>query len=246
MPRTAWLLLVLCACDDDVLSMQREDVGVRDTGIAMPLGLEAGMTFGYQTQLSQVGTGAMNAGNASYELQIIIQSVDDRGPGESRLSVTTSGANLIARDWTDDRDFDLWVARLGPSRGVDMIDPSPTNIALDGPPELPARVSTKNLPAPDTFFLDLRDIEAIRTAFTATHMDRRPRVVGPEMNNGLWLFAYDGDDPSVFFYPDAVKRRSIRLEYDPRGFLARMSEDVGAAAPDTPRANASLNLRTGP
>lgn len=248
MRRTAWLLLALCACEDDILMMQREDVGVRDSGAAMPLGLERGMTFDYRAQFSYRGQGAMNEANGVYEIQLVIQDVEDRGPGLSSVSVTGSGAILLDEDTTGTQFFDLWASRLGPL-GTDQVGAAAVSTPLDGPPELPAapsQASPKQLPAPDTFFLDLRDIEALRAAFDAAHAGRSPRVVAPAMNNGNWLFAYEGPDDSVFFFGDANKRRTVSLEYDPRGFLVLLSEDVGAEPPTAPHASARLELRTGP
>ncbi|MEO1231071.1 MAG: hypothetical protein AAFZ18_19425 [Myxococcota bacterium] len=247
---TAWVAIaaLFTGCDDDVLNMQRADIGVRDAGAMDPLGLQAGMTFGYQARLTFRDTGNANEGVATYDLEVAIQSVEDRGSGQSSVTVTVTGMNTFTQDWTDTRDFDLWVARLGPSRGFDQIDLAPTLVPLDSIPEQPPGEATKALPQPGSFFLDVRDIEALRTAWNTTHGSRQPRVVDPQNTmSGRWLFSYDGavDRDSVFFFPDEHRRRGIDLEFDPRGFLVLIREEVGAET-GTPQATAEIELVSGP
>lgn len=247
---TVWVAIagLAAACDDDVLNMQRADIGVADTGVGDPLALEVGMSFQYRAQLTYRDSGAANEGSSIYEIEVAIQSVEDRGAGQSALGVTVTGTNLLAQDWTDNRDFDLWVARLGPARRVDQVDLAPITVNLDGAPTLPPAPSpTKSLPQPDSFFLDFRALEGIRADFNQSHADRQPRIVDPSSNTeGEWIFSYDGPDDSVFFFSMANQRRAIRLQFDPRGFLTSLSEEVGAESPGTPRATANLQLISGP
>lgn len=241
--------LALSACEDDVLSQGREDIGTIDSGALGPLPLTAGMTFSYRATLTFRDSSAPDEGQALYNLSFTIQSVDDRvGGAPSALSVTATGDNMLDQSWDDIRDFDVWVARLGPARRSDVIPGGATDVVLSAPPTFPERPQgMKPLPSPQTFFIDVREMDALRTAFNAAHVGRSPRVVEPESNGGRWLFAYEGPDPTAFYFDADKKRRSVRIEYDPRGFLVAMSEVVGAeASTDTPRANANLNLTAGP
>ncbi len=229
--------------DDEGLTQQRQDVGVRDAGSAEPLALEPGMRFSYNVTVNQRGAAVGDEGAAIFDLTLTIDAARDRGPGESALDVSATGTNQLDRDWTETRDFDPWLARLGPARAADVVDPEPVEVRLSGPPLLPPAPTPKRLPAPGTFFLDVRDMDAVQAAFEAEYEGRRPRV--REMDDGRWLFEFDGPDDRLFYFPEAAKLRQLRLEYDPRGYLLSASERIGAEG-TTPRVTGDLFLRDGP
>lgn len=239
---------LLAGCEEETLTRRRPDIGVRDAGSAAPLALETGMRFTYQATLTFRGEGAMSEGSARYEVGFSVQDTTDRGPGESAITVTGTGQNQLDMSWTDDKDLFPWAARLGPARSADTLNMAPVEVALDDIPSIPPRSGPrKPLPAPGTFFVDVRDMEALRAAWSEVHADQRPRVVDPENNGGRWLFAYEGPDPTLVTFPSDARRRSVRLEYDPRGFLVTLSEVLGPEDPmGLPRATANLTLTDGP
>mgnify|MGYP006287525387 CR=1 FL=1 len=250
----AWVLAALSVplagplvgCGDDVVTRRRPPADPPDGGTYPPLALEPGATFTWEAQLNHRGAGAADEGDAAYELSLTIDAVDDRrGESPSAITVSAAGANLFDRDWSDIRDFDPWVARLGPARSSDRVEPAPVEVVLDGFPDLPDPPTPKVLPAPETFFLDVREIDALRSAFVAAHPDQRPRIVESTEGPARWTFLYEGADTTVStFYPEATRRREISLSYDEDGVLVSVSEVVGPdTAGEAPRATANLTRR---
>ncbi len=184
-------------------------------------------------------------------MDLTIDSVDDQqGAAPSTLAFSATGQNMLAQDWSEQVDFDSWVARVGPALRTDMVSASAVTAQLHLPPTLPPAPSPppKQLPSPLGFFIDVRAINDIRAEFAKVYKDMRPRVVSPEMNNGRWLFSFEGMDSSIFYYPDAAKYRKVSLEYDPKGFLMRIDEIIGDVNDPQarPRASCRLMLTSGP
>lgn len=242
---------LLLGCEEDVITQPRPDSGVppRDGGSAEPLPLEAGMTFTYLGQCTYRGQGAGMERNSQYRLIVTIQSVDDRGAaGPSSLQFTATGENLLGRDWDATADFDLWVARLGPAQASDVVGPGAVTVDLSEVPTIPSPPSPppKRLPVASSFFLDLRQSAGLQAAFAEAYAGRSPQVVDPERDiNGQWVFSTAGRDETIVYYPPPAKTRSVRLAYDPRGFLVRLSETLGDTS-TPPAATCFLNLDSGP
>jgi hypothetical protein len=243
------ILAIVLGCEPDVIDRGRRDTGVvADSGIGGPLPLSPGMTFVYDATLTY-RTGQLGAEQTSkYMLRVTIASVDDQGvEGESSLTFTATGAQTLDDDWQATSDFDLWVARLGPSLRDDTISPVAITEPLTDPPSIPPFPSPppKQLPQPGSFFIDVRAMDRIGAAFTEAHQDMQPQLVSPDLNaTGKWVFSYAGEDPSTIFYL-ANKRRSMRLEYDPSGWLTRIDETIGDSS-TPPSADARLILMSGP
>jgi hypothetical protein len=242
-------LLVLLACDEPVINRPREDAGgPGDSGIDGPLALAPGMVFTYDAILTHRGQAQGMERNSRYTLVVTIGSVDDQGGrGDSTLSFTATGMQTLNDDWDGPTDFDLWVARLGPALVTDAVSADPVTEALTSPPRIPpVPTPPKRLPRDGTFFLDVRAIDRIRAAFSDAHQGQQPQTVDPGMSGvDRWVFSFAGPDGSIFYYPDPSKTRSIRLEYEPRGFLTRLDETIGDAS-NPPSANARLTLMSGP
>ena len=239
-------LLFLVGCEGDVIDMRRRDTGVvPDSGIGGPLPLQAGMTFVYQATLTY-RSDAVAEETSLYMLKVRIVSVDDQGPeGDSTLTFTSTGANRLDDDFQLTSEFDLWVARLGPSQDTDLIDPTAVEDALTDPPEIPPPPSPppKRLPQPGSFFIDVRAFDRIGQAFTEAHQGMQPQVVAPMSGSESWIFSFQGEDPTIFYLSN--KNRSMRLEYSASGWLTRIDETIGDTT-NPPSANARLILMSGP
>lgn len=233
------------ACEDTEIIMDRPDSGsaVTDGGASGPLALEPGMVFTYQGRLTARAPSQGDEKSSVYTLTVTIDSVDDRGAaGSSHLVYSATGANLLNQDWTEPYDFSSWVARLGPALDSDVVGAGTVDVDLSAVPQLPDRRNPKVLPT-GSFFIDTRKIEDLRARFSEVYADARPRVVDPENNQGTWLFEIDGTDPGIITYE--VPRRAVRIEYDPRGFVTRITEDLGESGTEPTGVN-FLTLQTGP
>src|SRR5690606_32764591 len=143
---------------------------------------------------------------------------------DSSLTFSATGMRTLNDTWDPTTDFDLWIARLGPAKPDDVVSSTPVTDGLADPPEIPPPPTPKMLPAPGTFFLDVRRIDPIRAAFSMAHQGQRPQTVDPTMSpTETWDFAFDGPDAFAYHYPDPTDR-SIRLSYDQKGYLVRMDE----------------------
>jgi hypothetical protein len=246
----ALALLGGCACGEDPITMGRADTGVGppDGGSTNPLQLLPGMTFGYRAILTYRETQLGAEENSQWSMTLRIASTDDKGTGgESTLQFTASNAETMSQGWTPTADYDSWVARLGPALTTDQVSSTAVVDHLANPPQIPARPQNapKAIPADGTFFLDMRQIDTIRAAFGQAHLSAMPQVVDPSMNAGKWRFSFMGNDPSIVYYPDRLKTRSIQLEYDPRGFLTRLDETIGDTSM-RPSATCRVELVSGP
>ena len=238
-------LLLTSACDEAQIIMDRPDSGsaVVDAGISGPLPLEAGMVFTYQGRLTARAPSLGDEKTALYELVVTIESVDDQGlNGRSRLTYSATGQNVLNQDWTDPYDFSSWVARLGPALRGDVVSGQTIDVDLSAVPSLPERRNPKELPA-GSLFIDTRKIVDLRARFAEVYADARPRVVDPGSNQGTWLFEHDGTDPTIITYE--VPRRKVRIEYDPRGFVTRIQEELGESGTEPTGVNV-LTLENGP
>lgn len=244
----ALLALAAAGCEDDPFTMTRADTGVVpvDGGTSGPLALEPGMTFVYQGILTSRIT-VNQEHNSTWFMTVTIDSVDDSGVGASSVTFSASDITTADDDWGPTDDYDSWVGRLGPSQTEDSVSMAGVVSPLDGPPEIPpvpGAGGVKQLPVAGTFFLDMRDIDAIRAAWAQAMADRRPRVGDPSDNAGRWVFESDGADTLQFFDED---HRKVRIEYDPRGFMVRIEENLGDPDRQTPPyASNRIVLMTGP
>lgn len=241
--------LALAACEDDPFSMGRADSGVvgQDAGSNGPLLLEPGMTFIYQGILTARPNAGQDEHNSTWFMTVTIDAVDDQGPTASTLRFSASNTTTSDDDWGGPDDFDSWVGRLGPSQAEDQVGSAPIASDLHDAPELPPPPlqGIKPLPMAGTFFLDMRNIDAIRAAFAQRFADARPRVGDPSDNSGRWVFETSGTDPTIQFYPSQERR--IRIEYDPRGFMMRLEENLGDPDRRTPPyASNRIVLMSGP
>lgn len=136
------------------------------------------------------------------------------------------------------------MARLGPSFRGDVVGPDPVVFDLDDPPRGPAFSPIKVLPKNVLFFLDMRRIEEIRTAFVQENLSLGPGSQSPgEANRPDWLFQLSGTDPSLQIYPPPKNTREVTLQYDPRGFLTEMNERLGDSFDNiNPRGTFDLRL----
>lgn len=239
----------LLGCEEDPINRGRNDAGApRDSGAKGPLLLEPGMTFTYDAILTFRAQAQGQEENSRYTLTVTIDSVDDQGgEGQSSLAFTATGMRTLSDTWASTTDFDLWIARLGPSHADDVLAGMAVTEDLWDPPVIPPPPSPppKMLPAPGTFFIDVRQIEQIRADFSMAHQGQRPQSVDPGMSpTETWDFAWSGPDELYFNYPDPTNR-DVRLSYDQRGFLVRMDETIGDAS-NPPSANARLTLTSGP
>ena len=222
-------------------------VGTADTGVVDPLPLEAGMIFQYRGQLTFRDPRAGQEEDSQYQLTVEIVDVDDRGAGQASLRFSATGMQSFDRGWEPTADFDSWVARLGPSLPGDTVGAAPVTHTLDLPPRLPSPPQGgKTLPVAGSFFIDVRAIDDVRATFATENAARRPQVLEPDQSPaGRWTFATSGDDPDLFYYGDPPKTRSVRLEYDRRGFLVRIDETINDPA-SPPSGSFSLVLQSGP
>lgn len=233
------------ACEDTQIIMDRPDSGsaLTDGGVAGPLALERGMMFTYQGRLTARTPSLGDEKTSVYTLTVTIESVEDRGAdGASTLTYSATGQNVLNQDWTDPYDFSSWVARLGPALQSDVVGPGTVEVDLSEVPQLPPRRNPKSLPT-GSFFIDTRKVEDLRARFSEVYADARPRVVDPANNQGDWLFELDATDPQIITYE--VQRRKVRIEYDPRGFVTRIQEDLGESGTEPTGVNV-LTLETGP
>lgn len=242
-------VFLLFGCEDDPITMGRADTGIvqTDGGENGPLTLEPGMTFRYQGVLTARPNAAVGEHNSTWLMTITIDSVSDDGPGASSVTFSASSPTTMDDDWDATDEFDSWVGRLGPSLAEDIVDGAGVVRRLDSPPAIPAapQGGNKVLPVAGTFFMDFRGVDQLRADFAQMNADLRPRVGDPSDNSGRWVFELSGQDQSVFYYTD--KERSVRLEYDPRGFLMRIDESLGDPRRQTPPyATTRITLMSGP
>jgi len=245
LPLLLGLAALASACDDTEIIMDRPDSGsaLTDGGSTGPLALEPGMVFTYQGRLTARAPSLGDEKSAVYTLTVTIVSVDDRGlEGSSRLTFSATGQTDLNQDWTEPYDFSSWVARLGPALNSDAVGAGTVEVDLSEVPKLPERRNPKVLPT-GNFFIDTRKIVDLRARFTDVYADARPRVVDPDNNQGTWLFELDQTDPTIITYE--VPRRKVRIEYDPRGFITRIQEDLGESGTEPTGVN-FLTLQTGP
>lgn len=243
--------LASAACEEAQVNQPRPDSGVAglDAGSLDPLGLTVGMTFRYQGNLTYRAQAAGAEKNARYELTLTITQVDDlRGAAESSVAFSATGTNLQNDDFDATADFDSFVARLGPTQPGDQVGAGAVTAGLwqvpDEPP--PPTGGAKALPKASPFFLDLRADEQIRTAFADAHQNEQPQVVDPSQHpSGRYALNYTTRAERFGFnYPEGTPR-AIRLEYDPRGFLVRLEEDLGNVS-TPPALSGRLILVQGP
>jgi hypothetical protein len=241
------ILAILWGCEEDIIDRGRRDTGaINDSGISGPLPLQPGMTFTYDATLTY-RSDAVREETSKYSLTVTIASVDDQGvEGDSSLTFTATGAQTLNDDWQATSDFDLWVARLGPSLPSDRVSTEATTEALTDPPSIPPfPTPPKQLPREGSFFIDVRAMDRIGAAFVDAHQGQQPLLGPPETSgSNAWVFSYSGEDPSTIFYL-ANKMRSMRLEYTPSGWLTRIEETIGDSD-SPPWANARLILVSGP
>lgn len=230
-------------CDDTVLTGPPLDVGgqPRDTGISESLPLEVGMTFEYRAILTAREDAATDL-DSSFDLTVIVDAVDEDA---QTLTFSASGTNLLLTGWTPEYDFSSWVARLGPAlAGDQVVEDRAVVVDLTAVPGAPDRPNPKVLPTAGPFFFDARDVDALRAAFAQTYADSQPAVAEPSATaNGRWQFSLIQTDPTIITYN--VQRRQLTLEYDPRGFLTRMTETLGDVD-SPPSGNFRLELQSGP
>jgi hypothetical protein len=243
--------LIFTACEEAMVTPPRPDSGIAglDGGGLDPLPLEAGMTFTYRATLTYRAQAAGTEQTAQYEMVLTIGSVDDKlGTAESTLDFTATGSNLSDDDWDPTTDFDSFVARLGPADSTDSVGIGSVTAALSTVPAMPTRPpgSGKELPRPGPYFLDLRTTEALRTAFAARYAMATPQVVEPAQHpTGKFALQWRTTTERYAFNYAANTPRAIRLEYDPRGFLTRLEEDIGDVQ-TPPSLTCRLMLTQGP
>lgn len=238
-------------CEADQITPPRPDSGVAsaDGGTDDPLALTPGMTFRYQASLTYRAQAAGAEKNAQFELTLTLTAVNDlRGAGESSLSFTATGMNLRNDDFDPTADFDSFVAQLGPAQTTDQVGSGAVTANLEDVPVQPPRPvgGNKVLPKAVPFFLDLRADDRVRGAFAEAHSADQPQVVDPSQHpSGRYAFNYTTRTEMYGFnYPQGTPR-AIRLEYDPRGFLVRLEEDIGTVSAP-PSLSCRLTLVGGP
>jgi hypothetical protein len=191
------------------------------------------MRFVYRGQLNyRTRAQGGDSRDAIYDLSVLITAVDDRGAlGESTVTITATGARSFQQNWDPSAGVHSWVAGAGPCNDGDQVSAAPTVVALTQAPVEPPLPPQKRLPLDQLFFLDLRRAESLRTAFFDRHTGLGPRFVPPSNDpGGRWVLGLDGDDPTMDFYPDGAKHRTLSLAYDPRGFLVEIRETLGTTA----------------
>lgn len=232
-------------CSDDQISRPRADSGVApgDGGSSEPLALEAGMTFGYRGILTRRGQAQGDEQNSLWTMTVTIDSVTDPGAsGSASLRFHVLDVTSSIDDWDATADFDSWVGRMGPSLRDDAPSAEPITVDLSRGPAIPPPPTPKVLPSPESWFLDVRDIEAIRAAFVDANATRSPQTADPTGVGGKWRFSSSGPD-QIVYYP--VKTRAVSLSYDPRGFLTNVQEDLGDLNM-RPSASCRIELISGP
>jgi hypothetical protein len=241
----ASLLVAQLACESEQINRGREDSGVAavDSGTASGLPFQPGMHFVYRAQLNYRSS-TNESRDAIYEVAYTIQSVQDGTPAQ--LTVTASGARTFAHAWDLTSGAGSWAALAGPANDGEVVSPAVTTVDLSKPPLLPP--FPKRLPLATVFFLDMRQSEAIRMAFADAYPSIGPQFIAPaEDPNHHWVLALNGRDPTLEFYPDAVRKRTLSLAYDPSGWLVEIRERLGdPAVPNTPSGSFSLTLLKGP
>ena len=234
--------LAVAGCDETSLSTARADIGLvpQDGGISGPLPLQVGMAFTYQGRLTARQDQQVER-NSVYNLTITITAIDETA---GTLEYRATGNNMLLDDWTDTYDFSSWVGRVGPSTAVDQVDENRTvQIDLNTVARAPGRSNPKVLPATGPFFFDVRAIAALRAQFDVDYAGSQPTVTDPENSNGVWRFSFEQTDPTIITYND--QRRFMVLEYDPRGFLTKMTESLGRID-NPPSGDCRLELQSGP
>ena len=208
-----------------------------------------GMTFKYTATLTWRSENIGEERTSQYELNLVINDVTDNGNSgmESTLSFTGSGNQTLNGNWEDTVDFDSWVARLGPALATDTVGAGEVVARLSATPQIPDPPSPppKVLPQSGTFFMDVRNLDAIRSNFSQTYAGQNPQFVDAEMNAGRHRFGFSGRDDTIFFYPDRAKMREISIEYDPIGYLVRLDETIGDTS-SPPSASCRIVLTEGP
>jgi|GEM_PF-2681041 len=240
---SAAFVLVGCA-EDDNIAKGRADSGLAllDGGFDEPLALMAGWTFEYQATLTK--RQGNQEQNSAYNLTLTIQSVEDNG-ADSTVTVVGSGQNTFQQNWDPTAGIDSWVALIGPANRDDQVSASPIVVDIEKAPTTPSKRPPKMIPYPGIFFLDMRNIENIRNEFNDLHTETGPssRAPDPSSNRLDWVLQLSGNDPELSTFPQAVKQRSMTIEYDSRGFLTKINERLGNSF-DTlnPNGNYTLNL----
>ena len=221
------LALVGCA-EDDNIAKGRADSGLAllDGGFDQPLALMAGWTFEYQATLTK--RQGNQEQNSAYSLTLTIQSVDDQGPN-STITVSGTGQNTFQQNWDPTAGIDSWVALIGPANRDDQVSSSPIVVDIEKAPTTPSKRPPKTIPYPGIFFLDMRNIDNIRNEFNDLHQSTGPssRAPDPSSNREDWVLQLSGEDQELSTFPQAVKQRSMTIEYDPRGFLTKINERLG-------------------
>ena len=217
------------ACTDDTISRGRADSGVAimDASLDAPLALMAGWSFTYQARMTR--NPGRTESNSIFNLTVTIDAVGDRGAaGDSTVTVSATGNNMLLQNWDQTAGFDSWVALMGPSDATDQVGAAPVTIDLDDPPRQPVQPGPgqpKAIPTDRIFFLDMRRIDALRTGFANAHSTNGPTTLAPDPPaRPDWLFQLKGDDTNITYYP---QEREITLSYDSRGFLTTMVETIG-------------------
>ncbi len=240
------ILSALVACEEDVTSKPRADSGVGELDAATSgLELTPGMSFIYSAQLHFRSGGSEK--DATYTLELTIQSVEDRGKTASKATIVGSGATTFVNDFDPTAGYDSWIARLGPVDATESVGSAPVSVELSKAPEMPR--FPKQLPDPGPFFVDMRASAELRSDFVEVNAALGPSAIDPENHpSGLWVLGLDGVDPDMEYYDPGANLRHLSLEYDPRGFLSHAEERLGDATghPNLPNGSFTLRLTGGP
>jgi hypothetical protein len=204
------------------------------------------MTFTYHAVLKYREQQLNAEEDSQWSLTLKITAASDQGDrGESTIAFAASSPTTMSQGWTPPIDYDSWVGRLGPSLTTDQVSTTAVTAHLSQAPQIPGPPTPKQLPQSGTFFLDMRQIDAIKSSFAEMYRMQMPQVVAPSMNVGNWQMSFMGMDSSIQYYPMRLQLRSIMLEYDPRGFLTHLEETIGDTSM-RPNAVCRIDLVSGP
>lgn len=244
MQATALLAAFGLGCGEDTINtIARTPPGQNPGTNEDPIAFSVGQSFTYSARLDHRSALVGQEGNVRYSITMTITAVTDAGEdGPSSLQVATSKSNTFRDEWDAPRDFDSWMAQLGPTlqEQADSMDERVDLVLSDFPAKPGRDEAGRDEASAGAFFIDVRKIEDLQQMFLQRHADQNPRIVSPDSGAGNYVFIYSGDDPTVSdFYPSSERTRSITLTYDPTGFLRSMEEIIGE---DAPKLTASMSL----